>query len=241
MIDFLQRMWYNNKYYIVRKDYQTRKLRQGRVIRLDFDSFFAGIEPGGLKDIYEIKILVCYLLYSVKEPLTKDQIDAVLQGNHLVNYFSYATAYQELLESRHISETQQDGKKVLQLNELGKDTAIALKSNLPLSLKNKVVSAGMEILSEMKMDKVRQVEVEKIDNGYIVRLVIHDDNLDLLDIKLFAPDEEQVEIIKQQFSGNTIDVYRGIISLLIKDRAGLEKIAEQFDLSESKSADHRPV
>ena len=127
------------------------------------------------------------------------------------------------------------------LNELGKDTAIALKSNLPLSLKNKVVSAGMEILSEMKMDKVRQVEVEKIDNGYIVRLVIHDVNLDLLDIKLFAPDEEQVEIIKQQFSGNTIDVYRGIISLLIKDRAGLEKIAEQFDLSESKSADHRPV
>lgn len=93
----------------------------------------------------------------------------------------------------------------------------------------------------MKMDKVRQVEVEKIDNGYIVRLVIHDVNLDLLDIKLFAPDEEQVEIIKQQFSGNTIDVYRGIISLLIKDRAGLEKIAEQFDLSESKSADHRPV
>ena len=46
---------------------------------MDFDSFFAGIEPGGLKDIYEIKILV-YLLYSVKEPLTKEQIDAVFAG-----------------------------------------------------------------------------------------------------------------------------------------------------------------
>ena len=201
---------------------------------MDFDSFFAGIEPGGLKDIYEIKILICYLLYSVKEPLSKEQIDVVLQGNHLVNYFSYATAYRELLESRHISEMEQDGKKVLRLNELGKDTAIALKSNLPLSLKNKVVSAGMEILSEMKMDKVRQVELEKIDNGYIVRLVIHDENLDLLDIKLFAPDEEQVDIIKQQFVSNTIDVYKGIISLLIRDRTGLENIAERFDSSEGK-------
>lgn len=215
-----------------------RKIPTERVIDVDFDSFFAGIEPGGLKDIYEIKILICYLLYSVKEPLSKEQVDVVLQGNHLVNYFSYAAAYRELLESKHISEIEQDGKKVLQLNQLGKDTAIALKSNLPLSLKNKVVSAGMEILAEMKMDKVRQVEVEKIDNGYIVRLVIHDENLDLLDIKLFAPDEAQVEIIKQQFTGNTIDVYRGIISLLIKDRAGLEKIAEQFDVPKSKSTDH---
>lgn len=204
-----------------------------RMIRLDFDSFFAGIEPGGLKDIYEIKILICYLLYSMKEPLSKDQLDTVLQGNHLVNYFSYSTAYRELLESRHISEAERDGKKVLLLNELGKDTAIALKANLPLSLKNKVVSAGMEILSEMKMDKVRQVEVEKIDNGYMVRLVIHDDNLDLLDIKLFAPDEAQVEIIKQQFVGNTVDVYRGIISLLTKDRVGLEKLAEKFDASKT--------
>ncbi len=203
------------------------------MIRLDFDSFFAGIEPGGLKDIYEIKILICYLLYSMKEPLSKDQLDTVLQGNHLVNYFSYSTAYRELLESRHISEAERDGKKVLLLNELGKDTAIALKANLPLSLKNKVVSAGMEILSEMKMDKVRQVEVEKIDNGYMVRLVIHDDNLDLLDIKLFAPDEAQVEIIKQQFVGNTVDVYRGIISLLTKDRVGLEKLAEKFDASKT--------
>ena len=204
-----------------------------RMIRLDFDSFFAGIEPGGLKDIYEIKILICYLLYSMKEPLSKDQLDTVLQGNHLVNYFSYSTAYRELLESRHISEAERDGKKILLLNELGKDTAIALKANLPLSLKNKVVSAGMEILSEMKMDKVRQVEVEKIDNGYMVRLVIHDDNLDLLDIKLFAPDEAQVEIIKQQFVGNTVDVYRGIISLLTKDRVGLEKLAEKFDASKT--------
>ena len=134
-----------------------RKIPTGRVIDVDFDSFFAGIEPGGLKDIYEIKILICYLLYSVKEPLSKEQVDVVLQGNHLVNYFSYAAAYRELLESKHISEIEQDGKKVLQLNQLGKDTAIALKSNLPLSLKNKVVSAGMEILAEMKMDKVRQV------------------------------------------------------------------------------------
>ena len=72
---------------------------------------FAGIEPGGMTDAYEIKILICYLLHVLKEPITREQMDAVLQGNHLVNYFSYSSAYQDLLKSGHISLEERGGKQ----------------------------------------------------------------------------------------------------------------------------------
>ena len=153
---------------------------------MDFESVFAGIEPGGMTDIYEIKILICYLLNSLKEPLTKEQMDQVLQGNRLVNYFSYASAYKELLESGHVYIEERGGRSLLRLNELGQHTALLLKSNLPLSVKDKVVSAGMEILAEMKRDRERDVAVEQAENGYMVRLTVHDDAVDLLDCLLYT-------------------------------------------------------
>lgn len=200
---------------------------------MDFESFFAGIEPGGMTDIYEIKILVCYLLNALKEPLTKEQMDLVLQGNHLVNYFSYAAAYKELLESGHVYTEERDGRTLLRLNELGQHTALLLKSNLPLSVKDKVVSAGMEILAEMRRDKERIIQVEELDSGFMVRLTIHDEAVDLLDIRIFAPDREQVEIIKKQFEQNTLAVYKGVVSLLIRDGQGLNRIAEDFGTAEN--------
>ncbi len=201
---------------------------------MDFESVFAGIEPGGMTDIYEIKILICYLLNSLKEPLTKEQMDLVLQGNHLVNYFSYAAAYKELLESGHVYTQEQDGRTVLRLNELGQHTALLLKSNLPLSVKDKVVSVGMEILAEMKRDRERAVRVEELDNGYTVQLTIRDGAVELLNIRIFAPDQEQVEIIKKQFEQNTLDVYKGVISLLIRDGQGLCQIAEGYAEAENR-------
>ncbi len=195
---------------------------------MDFESVFAGIAPGGMTDIYEIKILICYLLNTLKEPLTKDQMDLVLRGNHLVNYFSYASAYKELLESGHVYQEEREGRTVLRLNELGQHTALLLQSNLPLSVKDKVVSVGMEILAEMKRDKERSVTVEQVENGYMVMLCIQDGKTELLNVRVFAPDKEQVEIIKKQFEGNTLDIYKGMVSLAIRDGEGLHRIAEEY-------------
>lgn len=201
---------------------------------MDFSNLFAGIEPGGMKDIYEIKILICYLLNAMKEPLSKEQMDAVLEGNQLVSYFSYAAAYKELLQSGHLHLEEQDGREVLCLDELGRHTALMLKTNLPLSVRDKVVSAGMEIIAGMNRDKAREVSAEPCGNGYSVRLVIHDEDVDLVDVRLFAPDMEQVEIIKKQFTDNTVDVYKGLIALLIRDGAGLKEIADRLTPQEKQ-------
>ena len=34
------------------------------------DTFAAGVEPGGLRTSQEIKILICYLLRTVEQPMT---------------------------------------------------------------------------------------------------------------------------------------------------------------------------
>lgn len=201
---------------------------------MDFDSMFAGIEPGGMTDAYEIKILICYLLYVLKEPITKEQMDTVLQGNHLVNYFSYSSAYKELLKSGHISTEERDGKQLLILNKFGRDTALLLKSSLPLSVRDKVVSAGMELIAEIKRDKEREVLVEKTADGYMVRLRLHDGELELLQVSFFAPDAEQAELIRQQFTDRTAQIYQGIVAMSIRDSQGLHLLADEIGDPKSK-------
>ena len=75
---------------------------------MDFNEYFAGIEPGGLKDTYDIKLLICYLLSTITEPLSPDQLNYIFQSEGLVNYFSYTVALKELLESGHIKETKSE-------------------------------------------------------------------------------------------------------------------------------------
>ena len=196
---------------------------------MDFDSMFAGVTPGGMTDGYEIKILICYLLHVVKQPITKDQMDFVLQGNHLVNYFSYCTAYQELIKSGHISVEKKDGKNWLTLNPFGRDTALMLQNSLPLSVRDKVVACGMEIISELQRDKEREVRIESIDNGYTVHLRLHDGELELLNLSVFAPDKMQAERIRDRLTDDTAEVYQGMIALMIRDGKGLKKLAEQME------------
>ena len=60
---------------------------------LEYDAFDEGIEPGGLRSRNEIKVLVCYLLKSIEQPISKQLINEILQENSLANYFEINQAY----------------------------------------------------------------------------------------------------------------------------------------------------
>ena len=54
---------------------------------VEFDAFAGDIALGGLRNMLEIKILVCYMLSRVKEPMTRKQLCDCLQEEGLVNFF----------------------------------------------------------------------------------------------------------------------------------------------------------
>ena len=58
------------------------------------DNFIAGIAPGGLKEVYEVKILICHLLYSVEKPLSVDNINEIFSKDDAVDYFTFTTAFE---------------------------------------------------------------------------------------------------------------------------------------------------
>ena len=88
------------------------------------NAFTAGIDPGGLTNDYEIKILVCYILEKIKRHMTFSEINYILQSEGLANYFEYAEAISELLSSGHIVDISQgEGEQRFRLSDLGVKTA----------------------------------------------------------------------------------------------------------------------
>ena len=62
------------------------------------NAFTAGVKPGGLNNSAEIRILLCYLIQNVPEPLSQEEIERALLGEELVNYFELASALSQLCD-----------------------------------------------------------------------------------------------------------------------------------------------
>ena len=56
------------------------------------DAFTGGVEPGGLWNKNDIRILLCYLLASVDAPLSGEDIEKIVQERSLANYFEVRDA-----------------------------------------------------------------------------------------------------------------------------------------------------
>ena len=178
--------------------------------------FFAGVEPGGLHEDYEIKILICYLLSALKDPLSKSQMNEVLTGSSLVNYFQFADALEELVQDGHIEVIveMRPEAEFYRLLPKGKMAALEFERSLPLTVREKSVNSALQIQKKARLRSQNKAEIEKTKDGYIVTCVMKDIGSDLLRLSLFVPTKEQAERVKERFLDDPEILYRSVLDSL---------------------------
>lgn len=202
---------------------------------MDFDGYFAGIEPGGLKDPYDVKLLICYLLSTISEPLSEEQLNFIFQSEGLVNYFSYTVALKELLESGHIKPVTEQDQTKYAITELGQDSSQKLQSSLPRSLRDKVVSTALQLLTRLERRKNVEISLEHVEDGYLVHCRIKDVGSDLLQLTMYANNEIQAKIMKIHFERDTDLLYRTILAIGVNDKAAYEDLIKTFHQKEASA------
>ncbi|AVQ94809.1 DUF4364 family protein [Ethanoligenens harbinense] len=180
-------------------------------------AFGGGVDPGGLRDADDVKILICYLLKNLKQPLPLQTLAEALQQDGLVNYFTLADALHALLLSGHVDQVEQDGEKAYKATRLGAGTADMFERRLPLSVREKAVRAGVRLLARQKRDAENKVEITPSGAGFAVRCTVLDGEDTLLSISLLVPDRAQAEAVRQQFLHDPATVYRGAVALMTGD------------------------
>ncbi len=177
------------------------------------DAFTGGVEPGGLWNQNDIRILICYVLHSVDAPLSREDIGQLLQQKALANYFEVGDALAALERLGHI--TLEDG--LCRIEKTGREIAATLGDTLPLSVREKALEAALMLLTQARIQRENRVEIEEGEKGFQVSCHISGGDMDLMEVSLYVPDRPQAELVRRNFYKDPEGIYRLLLSFLTGD------------------------
>ena len=183
---------------------------------MNHDAFSAGVEPGGLYSSQEIKILICYMLAGVDEPLPRQSVLEIIAAGGMANFFEAGAAIDELIRLHNLTEGE-DGR--LYLTEDGRQAASTLSGMIPFTLRERSVQAALKLLTRMRREKENRVTVKKLEHGRLVTCEIQDAGQPLLSFSLREADDLQAGLIRERFLEDPTLIYSSLIALLTGDAA----------------------
>lgn len=185
--------------------------------------FTEGVKPGGLTSGTEIRILLCYILGNVNKPVTRQQLEKVLLGEELANYFAMADSIAQLLEQGLV--TGDDTGYIV--TKQGREVALTLADEVPRTIKETAVRG---VIRAQEYDaKVASNKSEIINNetGRLVRCSIGDDTGKLFQMELYMPDELSASMAKDCFIDKGDQVYKLVLASLTGNKSlAKEALAE---------------
>jgi hypothetical protein len=191
---------------------------------MKFDAFSAGIEPGGLRNRNQIRILICYLLASLNVPLPKKDIVAIFQENGLANYFEVTNALADLTANGTV--LLKDG--MCTAGSSAKVIAGQLDSAVPPAVRERTVSAALSLLSRMKRESENKVEITETDRGCQVTCHISGGDMDLMSFSLYVPDRRQANLVKRNFQDRPDSIYQVLLALITGNRDLISDILKEM-------------
>ena len=184
---------------------------------------FAGIEPGGISDKHQVRVLICYLIVSVELPLTGQQMYEIFAKDDLVNYFAFMEAFYELVEVQDILLVPEDaGMRPGDLDAHyfcsphGEQTAKTLSANLPKSVRDRVYENAANLLEKVRPKYTSDVTVSKEDKRYKVDFEMFRDGEPIFHMDFYLRSKRDAEAAEQKLTETPFACCDKIIDLLVE-------------------------
>ena len=178
---------------------------------MDNKAITAGVRVGGLTDRTEIKILLCYLLSELKQPITQNQLIECVCGQELVNYFEMQSALRHLLDNNFITENE-DG---FSITAEGKEIARQLESVVSTTVKRYAYTMAVNILQYEALKKQHKIEITAVEGvGYNLHCSIEDNDFVIFSMDILMPDEKSAQFAGEQFILKGQDMFKCILGIM---------------------------
>ncbi len=176
----------------------------------------AGVSNGGLFNTADIKILICYILSSINEPVPVNALANTLHYEGIANAFEVSDAIISLSNSGHIVQVNAAEDTYI-TTELGRSSAQTLKTSISITVKDRAYKATLKMLSRFKNAKSIDCKTTNENGLTYITCSLLDGNNVFASVKLQIADESQGRIIKERFIDDPSRIYSGIIELLTKE------------------------
>lgn len=169
-------------------------------------------------ELAENKLLVLYVIKSLKHPISNTQLTEIILENNFINYFTLQQYITELLSSEFLKYIEKNDKKLLTITTKGE----------------KVLSFFTQRISPIKRDIIDNYISSVIDNikneltiysdytiensdSFIVNLKALEDEMLLIDLKVSVPTKNQAKSLCAKWKDNPSEIYTKIMQSLFSD------------------------
>lgn len=180
---------------------------------MDSDASSAGVLNGGLFSTTEIKILICYILNAIKEPVPASMLVNILHFEGIANGFEVSDAMSSLASSGHIAPSFGD-KSYYEITDSGKQIADELDSSLSLTVRKRAYIATLKMLAKIKNAKGTRFSISNENGHSYITCSAVDGKVTLIEVKMLIPDEKSGTYIREKFLENPSEIYSDIIEKL---------------------------
>ncbi len=177
----------------------------------------AGVLHGGLFNIAEIRILICYILSSINEPVPVNMLANTLHYEGIANAFEVCDAIVSLSKTGQVYQV--DPKEdTYAITDDGRSVANELNTTLSMTVKERAYLASIKMFTKYKNAKSAKFEITKEAGHTYLNCTAIDNEIPLISVKMLVFDEMQASAIKEKFLENPSAVFSNIIETLTKKK-----------------------
>ncbi|NLK95394.1 MAG: DUF4364 family protein [Clostridiales bacterium] len=169
-------------------------------------------------DLAENKLLLLYILSTLKEPISNSQLTEIVLENNLINYFTLQQYISELDTSEFIHYKKINDKNLLTLTEKGE--------NVLSFFKNRISPSKILIIDTYINDKIDSIRKELTiqsdytpinEEDFLVNLKAFEDEHLLIDLKVSVPTKKHAISLCNKWNENYSSIYNEIMNLFFND------------------------
>lgn len=189
--------------------------------------FSEGVRPGGLTTGTEMRILLCYIIDNARQPVRREQIEAVLLNAELANYFLLADSLGHLVEQGLATEE----KNGYRITAAGQEVARTLAREVPRTVRDAAVRGVIRAQEYAAKEAVHRCEICAHEGkaGRNVHCSIEDKTGTLFRMELYMPDELSATAVKEQFTKGGDAVFKLVLAALTENRQLAQAALDELD------------
>lgn len=169
-------------------------------------------------DLAENKLLVLYVMESLKQPITNTQLTEIILENNFINYFTLQQYISELVSSDFLKYELINDKNLIQITEKGLKT-LSFFSDRISAIKKKIIDDYLlSMIDSIKKElTIHSDYTLGKDDTFIVNLkALENDNL-LINLDVSVPNKKQALDLCNKWNENPSDIYNKIMLSLFSD------------------------
>lgn len=165
---------------------------------------------GFIREKLDIKILILFILRRLPGAVEPDVLNELCQCDDGIDYFDYSDCLAELVDTKHISESEFG----YTITEKGKRNAEAVETSLPYSVRRRALKLIAPVEEQMRRAAMITAKHSVSEGGCMVTLAMSDGVGEIINLKLLCAGETQAVQMEKNFRRNAERYYHKIIELI---------------------------